>query len=378
MTYVIRQGFTVPDGHQIMTTHNNFIRTTAVAVVALAGVWQLGGDAWGAGAPAEGKEEPWYQAWLQVTADPSVDIHKTIPSLRWRTDMDTLYRGDTTGQDLDAFRDGLLPKAVSFPENERIYDWYNHAGGAPRTVFSSTTRSQSTAQIYAKEWVYEFNAPHGIDQAQSGGPYPREEEISFPGGVKGHFIQKACKATNLANCVTNPSYREPTGHETMQEVAAISIDWSRVTPPEGLAWVTTKQSLWAVGSTTINPVQGADALSRGLRAWNSLPPNLRHTTWPESPLAQSIVMAFRNYSEAKLWATQEATNGGWVYEVRPNSVAVDLSVINAGSRPGAFAFIGGIKGGLLMNARRFEKGVSEPVECVGIEKEVCRLENRHQ
>ncbi|SDX66646.1 hypothetical protein [Pseudomonas sp. NFACC08-1] len=361
-----------------MTTHNSFIRTTAVAVVALAGVWQLGGDAWGAGAPAEGKEEPWYQAWLQVTADPSVDIHKTIPSLRWRTDMDTLYRGDTTGQGLSAFQVGLLPKAVDVPEIEWIYDWYNHAGGSARTVFSSTTRLLNLAQHYAIEWVYEFKAPHGIDQEQSGGPFPGEQEISYPGGVKGYFIKKACYKDDLAKCTMNPNYREPTGHETMQEVAAIPIDWSRLAPPEGLAWVTTKQSLWAVGSTTINPVQGADALSNGLRGWNSLPPNLRWARWLEEPAARSLVVAFRDYSEAKLWATQEAKNGGWVYEVRPNSVAVDLSIPSAGNRPGVFAFIGGIKGGLLMNARRFEKGVSQPVECIGIEKEVCRLENLHQ
>ncbi|WP_139197677.1 hypothetical protein [Pseudomonas sp. NFACC05-1] len=378
MTYVIRQGFTVPDGHQIMTTHNSFIRTTAVAVVALAGVWQSGADAWGAGAPAEGKEEPWYQAWLQVTADPSVDIHKTTPLLRWRTDMDTLYRGDTTGQGLDAFEKGMLPKAVGVPENEWIYDWITHASGSAGTVFSSTTRSLAWAQNYAKEWVYEFTAPHGIDQVPSGGPFPRDQEISFPGGVKGHFIKQACHKDDLAKCRPNPNYRAPTGRESMQDVAAISINWSRLTPPEGLAWVTTKQSVWAVGSTTINPVQGADALSNGLRGWNSLPPSLRSARWLEDSTARSLVVAFRDYSEAKLWATQEAKNGGWVYEVRPNSVAVDLSIPSAGSREGAYAFIGGIKGGLLMNARRFEKGVSQPVECIGIEKEVCRLENLHQ
>lgn len=361
-----------------MTIPNSFIRTTAVAVVVLAGVWQPGTDAWGAGAPADGKEEPWYRAWLQVTADPSVDIHKTTPSLHWRTDMDTLYRGDTTGQGLSAFQDGLLPKAVGFPENEWVYDWYGHAGGAAKSVFSSATRSQLIAQHYASQWIYEFKAPHGIDQVQSGGPFPREEEISYPGGVKGHFIKRACNKLDLANCRTNPNYREPTGQETMPEVAAIPIDWNRVEPAQGLAWVTPKESLWAVGSTTINPVQGADALTNGLRGWNSLPPNLRFAMDQETHLAQSIVVAFRDYSEAKLWATEVASNGGWVYEVRPNSVAVDLSVRNAGSREGAFAFIGGIKGGLLMNARRFEKGVSEPVECIGIEKEACRLENRHQ
>lgn len=378
MTYVIRQGFTVPDGHQIMTTHNSFIRTTAVAVVALAGVWQSGADAWGAGAPAGGNEEPWYQAWRQVTANPDVDIHKTIPLLQWRTDMDTLYRGDTTGQGLRAFQDGLLPKAVDVPENEWIYNWITHAAGSAGTVFSSTTRSLIWAQHYAKEWVYEFKAPHGIDQVQSGGPFPREEEISYPGGVKGIFIMRACQAVDPAKCVMNPNYREPTGHETMQEVAAISIDWSRVGPPEVLPWVTAKQPLWAVGSTIINPVQGADALAQGLQARNALPPDLRLATRPESSRVDSVVVAFRDYSNAKLWATQEAANGGWVYEVRPGSVAVDLSVSTTGAPEGTFAFIGGIKGGLLMNARRFEKGVSQPVECIGIEKEACRLENLHQ
>ncbi|MET3454582.1 hypothetical protein PSH84_02090 [Pseudomonas beijingensis] len=357
-----------------MTTHNNFIRVTAVAAVVFAGMWQPGADAWG----ADGKEEPWYTAWLQVAADSSVDIRKTTPWLRWRTDMDTLYRGDTTGQGLSAFTQGLLPKADGTPVEQWGYDWITHASGSAGTVFSSATRNQLIAQHYASEWVYEFRAPHGIDQVQSGGPFPGEEEISYPGGVKAHFIKQACKAHNLADCRTNPNYREPTGHETMREVAVMAIDWNRLTPREGLAWVKSQESLWAVGSTKVNPVQGADALTNGLRGLNSLPPNLRFAMYQEDHLAQSIVVAFRDYSEAKLWATQEASNGGWVYEVRPNSVAVDLSVRNAGSREGAFAFIGGIKGGLLMNARRFEKGVSEPVECIGIEKEVCRRENIHQ
>ncbi|WP_434574457.1 hypothetical protein J3P88_06395 [Pseudomonas sp. Z3-6] len=356
-----------------MTINNSFMRAAAVAAVVFAGVGQPGTDAWGAD-----EEEPWFRAWLQVTADPSVPIRDTKPSLHWRTDMDSLYRGDTTGQGLDAFETGLLPKAVGTPEEQWGYDWITHASGSAGTVFSSTTRSPVWAQHYASEWVYEFTAPHGIDQVQSGGPFPREEEISFPGGVKGHFIKNACNKDDLARCTPNQNYREPTGHESMQDVAAISIDWNRLTPPAGLTWVTTKESLWAVSSTLVNPVQGADALANGLRGFNSLPANLRQAMLQESHEAQSIVLAFRDYSEAKLWATQDASNGGWVYEVRPNSVAVDLSVRNAGSREGAFAFIGGIKGGLLMNARRFAKGVSEPVECIGIEKEVCRLENRHQ
>jgi hypothetical protein len=343
-------------------------------VAILAGGWQPGTDAWG----ADEKAEPWYTAWLQVTADPSVDIHKTTPSLRWRTDMDTLYRGDTIGQGLSAFEKGMLPKAVNFHEEDWVYDWYEHGGGDPRTVFSSTTRTKHLAEQYAIEWFYEFKAPHGIDQPQSGGHFPREEEISFPGGVKGHFIKKACKGANPDICVPNPNYREPTGREMRQDVAAISIDWSRLSPPEVLTWVTTKESLWAVSSTRVNPVQGADALAHGLRGFNSQPANLRRAMGQEGQNAQSIVLAFRDYSEAKFWATETASNGGWVYQVRPTSVAVDLSVRNAGGREGAFAFIGGIKGSLLMNARRFDKGVSDPVECIGIEKEACRLENRHQ
>lgn len=357
-----------------MTTNNNFIRATAVAVVVLAGVWQPSADAWG----ADGKEEPWYTAWLQVTADSSVPIRDTKPSLHWRTDMNTLYRGDTTDQGLGAFQDGILPKAVGFPVIEWMYDWWSHGAGAGKSVYSSTTRDQGLAQRFAKEWVYEIKAPHGIDQDVSGGPVS-EQEISFPGGVKRQFIKQACKKDNLADCEPNPNYREPTGHESPLEVAAVSIDWSQITPPEGLAWVTSKQSLWAVGSPKINSVQGADALAQGLRAWNSQVPNLRLASDPESPVfTNSAVVAFRDYTDAKIWAIAQAQNGGWVYEVRPNSVAVDLSGRNTGGREGSFAFIGGIKGGLLINARRFEKGVGEPVECIGIEKEVCRLENRHQ
>ncbi|MBT2338873.1 MULTISPECIES: scabin-related ADP-ribosyltransferase [Pseudomonas] len=360
-----------------MNRNNGFIRAATVAVV-LAGAWQASPYSWAATQDSAQKEEPWYQAWLQVTADSSVDIRSTRPSLIWRTDMDTLYRGDTTNQGLEAFQDGLLPKSVAFPEDEWMYDWFGHGAGAQRSVYSSTTRSQLIAQSFANEWVFEFKAPHGIDQWRSGGPISNEEEISYPGGVKGIFIKRACKKTNLADCVANPNYQEPTGHETMLEVAATRIDWSKLTPVEGLAWVTNKTSLWAVGSATINPVQGADALAHGLQSWNSTPPDLRFASNPESPFARSIVLAFRDYSDAKIWAVTEAANGGWVYEVRPNSVAVDLSGRYTGNREGAYAFIGGIKGGLLMNARRFEKGVGEPVECIGIEKEACRLEHRHQ
>ncbi|WP_420232022.1 scabin-related ADP-ribosyltransferase [Pseudomonas sp. ABY48] len=354
------------------------IRAMAVAVVVLAGAWQPGADAWGAGAPAAGKEEPWYSAWLQVAADSSVDIRKTTPWLRWRTDMQTLYRGDTTGQGLSAFQDGLLPKTASVPEHEWVYDWYSHAVASERTVFSSTTRNLIWARNYATQWVYEFNAPHGIDQVQSGGPFPGDEEISFPGGIKGHFIKQACNRSNHAECVMNPNYREPTGHETMSEIAAVPIDWNRAEFSEGLAWVTPEKSLWAVSSPFIHPVQGADALTHGLRGRNASPPNLRLAIQPEYAVAESTILAFEDYSKAKLWATQEALEGGWVYEVRPNSATVDLSGRITGAREGTFAFIGGIKGGLLMNARRFEKGVSEPVECIGIEKEACRLENRHR
>lgn len=362
-----------------MTRKSTFIRAATVAVVVLAGAWQPAPYGWGVSQGfAAQKEQPWYQSWLQVTADPSVDIRSTRPTLIWRTDMDTLYRGDTTHQGLGAFQDGLLPKSVDFSEDEWMYDWFNHGAGAQRSVYSSTTRSQRIAQSFAKEWVFEFKAPHGIDQTRSGGPISNEEEISYPGGVKGIFIKQACKKTNLADCVVNPNYREPSGHETMLEVAAVRIDWNKLIPVEGLAWVTNKESLWAVGSAKINPVQGADALARGLRGRNSLPPVLRWASYPESPLAQSVIVAFRNYSDAKIWAVTEAENGGWVYEVRPNSVAVDLSGQNTGNREGAYAFIGGIKGGLLMNARRFEKGVGEPLECIGIEKEVCRLEHRYQ
>lgn len=378
MTYVIRQGFTVPDGHQIMTTHNSFIRTTAVAVVALAGVWQLGGDAWGAGAPAEGKEEPWYQAWLQVTADPSVPIRNTKPFLQWRTDTDALYRGDTTGQGLGAFRDGILPKAIGFPVIDWMYDWWDHGAGIGKSIYSSTTRDQAIAQSFAQEWVYEIKAPHGIDQDKSGGAVS-EQEISFPGGIKRQFVKQACKKDNLSDCAANPNYREPTGQESPSEVAAVAIDWNRIAPPEGMPWVNTKDSLWAVSSPIANPVQGADALANGLRGRNSRAPNLRLGTSPEdSVFTNSAVIAFYEYNDARVWAITEAQNGGWVYEVRPNTPAVDLARPNFGGRNGAVAFIGGIKGGLLMNARRFEKGVSQPVECIGIEKEACRLENLHQ
>ena len=87
-----------------MSRSSGFIRAATVAMV-LAGTWQASPNAWATTQDSAQKDEPWYQAWLQVTADPSVDIRKTQPLLRWRTDLDTLYRGDTTNQGLEAFQD---------------------------------------------------------------------------------------------------------------------------------------------------------------------------------------------------------------------------------------------------------------------------------
>ncbi|QGY32040.1 scabin-related ADP-ribosyltransferase [Pantoea cypripedii] len=165
------------------------------------------------------------------------------PELVWRNENNTLWRGDTNNEGLDAFKNGMRPKGVTreYPEAERDHDWRCHKEDSFRSVFVSTTENLKTAinfvDLYHPQkegWVYEIHAPGGINQQLSigGAAGTYEAEISFPGGVKGKFIKQACYyiKRQLQRCEDNPDFQEPSWKESPEEVAAAVTSLTRVVP----------------------------------------------------------------------------------------------------------------------------------------------------
>jgi len=165
------------------------------------------------------------------------------PVLVWRTENNVLWRGDTSDQGLKAFKEGVLPKGFlkGYPEKEQDHDWRCHKEDSFRSVFVSTTENLKTAINFVdfyhpkKEgYVYEIHAPGGINQQLSigapAGSY--ESEISFPGGVKGKYIKRACYyiKRELDHCVENDDFVEPTWGEKPQDISAVTTNFTRIVP----------------------------------------------------------------------------------------------------------------------------------------------------
>lgn len=78
-------------------------------------------------------------------------------------------------------------------------------GGGQNSAHVSTTCEKWVAQKFATYgsaktgWVYEIDAPGGIDVNATAtvnryeSPYLWNKEIDFPGGIEGRYIKKACK-----------------------------------------------------------------------------------------------------------------------------------------------------------------------------------------
>ncbi|WP_327412160.1 scabin-related ADP-ribosyltransferase [Streptomyces sp. NBC_01233] len=99
-----------------------------------------------------------------------------------------------------------------------------------RTSRSSSGRAPPRAAINAAYgtaktgWVYEIEAPVGIDVNSTAwanpyeSPYLWNKEIDFPGGVEGRFIKQACKIRLLStdpvtkvNTYENPGCKDNRG-----------------------------------------------------------------------------------------------------------------------------------------------------------------------
>ncbi|MET9320119.1 hypothetical protein ABZX75_07985 [Streptomyces sp. NPDC003038] len=143
--------------------------------------------------------------WWLTTTNPlisfAVEAAARAEKWQWRKDSNTLWRGDTRENVQDLFEDGFTPRG----EDVTPLAEYIVKGGGQNSAHLSTSCEEWVAQKFATYgqaktgWVYEIDAPGGIDvnaTARANGyesPYLWNKEIDFPGGVAGRYIKKACK-----------------------------------------------------------------------------------------------------------------------------------------------------------------------------------------
>ncbi|MFI6690707.1 hypothetical protein ACIBLA_02875 [Streptomyces sp. NPDC050433] len=143
--------------------------------------------------------------WWRTTTNPLIanTVRETAASERWqwRDDTNTLWRGDTRENVEDLFDKGFTPRGEAMvPLAEYIVK-----GGGQNSAHLSTTCEKWVAQKFATYgaaktgWVYEIDAPGGIDVNATAAlnryesPYLWNKEVDFPGGIDGQFIKQACK-----------------------------------------------------------------------------------------------------------------------------------------------------------------------------------------
>lgn len=183
--------------------------------------------------------------WWRTTTNPliadSVRENSVSERWQWRNDDNTLWRGDTRENVEDLFDEGFIPRGDTMvPLAEYIVK-----GGGQNSAHVSTTCEEWVAQKFATYgaaktgWVYEIDAPGGIDVNATAAvnryesPYLWNKEIDFPGGIEGRYIKKACKyhltktdpktkvnTYDNLGCKTNKGFRPLTAEQPAAALAA--------------------------------------------------------------------------------------------------------------------------------------------------------------
>ncbi|MEU6315623.1 hypothetical protein [Streptomyces sp. NPDC047014] len=160
--------------------------------------------------------------WWRTTTAPSLarPVAEAAADERWqwRSDVNTLWRGDTRETVEQIFATGFTPRGETVtPLAEYIVK-----GGGQNSAHLSTSCEKWVAQKFATYgsaktgWVYEIHAPGGIDVNATAllntysSPYLWNKEVDFPGGVKGRYIKGACKFRLVA---TDPETKVSTFEE---------------------------------------------------------------------------------------------------------------------------------------------------------------------
>ncbi|WP_067172426.1 scabin-related ADP-ribosyltransferase [Microtetraspora niveoalba] len=143
---------------------------------------------------------------LRAAVDRSVNVKAITPSPVWRTDRLILRRADDRHPD-QVFGPGFHPR------NPRNTDLESHLR-FEESAFVSTTRLDNPMDIFPTRYLYDVDAPGGIDIVETMGSALRtahQREVAFPGGIEGRFIKGARpydEATGtFGDYIPNPGYR---------------------------------------------------------------------------------------------------------------------------------------------------------------------------
>lgn len=128
----------------------------------------------------------------------------------WRANSVPLWRGDTRApsdeyKGADGHKETILSNGFT-PRGGNLEPLKDYTRSpASDTGHLSTSCDKKVALDFASQkpqggWVYEINAPGGIDvnaTANATDPgvssYPNEMEVDFPGGIQKNYIKRACQ-----------------------------------------------------------------------------------------------------------------------------------------------------------------------------------------
>ncbi|MDT0472922.1 enterotoxin A family protein [Streptomyces sp. DSM 41014] len=118
-----------------------------------------------------------------VAANPHINWDGIPDYVVDRTSNEPLYRSDTRDPSV-IFNQGFQPK------NPAGADLWNYVLTNQPAQYVSTTTSDHLN--WGPQYVYDIRAPGGIDINATYGshsPYPDQQEIAFPGGIKPEYIK---------------------------------------------------------------------------------------------------------------------------------------------------------------------------------------------
>lgn len=151
---------------------------------------------------------------MPAALDDTVDADAITPDPAWRTDRDTVWRMDGREPD-EVFENGFAPKDPSYTDLAGYV-----ADKDQESAFVSTSRWDMIQHQFKTRWMYEIDAPGGIDVPETLGEnfqkWTRSErEVAFPGGIRPEFVRRAhamfIDENGNAPQIDNPNYRPGRG-----------------------------------------------------------------------------------------------------------------------------------------------------------------------
>jgi hypothetical protein len=143
---------------------------------------------------------------LRAAVNRDIDVKSITPVPVWRDDRLMLTRADDRYPD-EVFGQGFQPRAPSNTDLE------SHLRFEP-SAFVSTSRLKNPMDIFPMRYLYDVDAPGGIDLKKTMGSALRtghQKEIPFPGGIDARFIRGARSYDSATGefgpYVGNPGYR---------------------------------------------------------------------------------------------------------------------------------------------------------------------------